>query len=450
MSFSSHFAQSGEVRSSSLSTVFKISVAALATAASAVFIYKQRSFMRSLFEKTAIQQSPRLSKETLCKVTEELLLEFHSVMVEMSQMSVRVRQVLSLKGMSDQVSEEQLVEILMQQGLQEKMEEAQREVLLRHNLSEEEVAQAQIAYSGEPSVSLFASGIEDMFSAASQGELPILPGVNIPQELSPDLVISIFEEILLKKSDGYRRVLSESPIHPSMGSVPPPELAEKLQKESDKAEEEILKKFHVIIPHKAVFHSAAAIYEKDQGFANERKRQDRIHQAEIMKIMSRKETTNPQPLHKIASFSIKLQPSNEEVLPVLMMEAAEGSLSLVVAMVKPEASENMENVLYDFNEFVIDYTKDIETPGTERSTSSHTPTIAAVVPPTLIESGPKQVRSLPIFTYMIASKDSPLVLNERCKDCDVVYVVFARPEIQRKPVACLSLQELADVLLQAL
>ncbi|EER04622.1 hypothetical protein Pmar_PMAR019656 [Perkinsus marinus ATCC 50983] len=50
------------------------------------------------------------------------------------------------------------------------------------------------------------------------------------------------------------------------------------------------------------------------------------------------------------------------------------------------------------------------------------------------------------FVYMAAAADSPLIQSERCKKCDIVYVLFPRPDLQQRPVACLSLEELLDAI----
>jgi hypothetical protein len=135
-----------------------------------------------------------------------------------------------------------------------------------------------------------------------------------------------------------------------------------------------------------------------------------------MKIMTQKEKPEPtayvnvQPLN-VDGVSGKLQGVTEDGLPVILMEAADSALSVVVAMVRPGTVDVGETL------------KPISD---------------------LLESD--ALPQGPVFTWMLASEDSPLTQNEKCKDCPVVYVVFARPDVQRRPVACLSIDELKSAL----
>ena len=359
-----------------------------------------------------------IPRETLRQVITELLCEFHGVMVEMSQMAVRVRQVLALKGMSDQLSDEQLIEVLMTQGVQEKMEMAQQRVLIARGLSEEEVEEAQQRYQDDDCVKLFSKGIDEMFQVAATGEIPILPGVEIPKGLTPDLVLEIFSEILELKASKFRAVISEfyatNPPESLKSNMPPQELADSLQVANDTAEAEILGKYAAEVRHKSVFNSAVAIYSKDEAFAKERKRQDRCHQAEIMKIMTQKnETTSfvKAEAPAVEGLHARLQAVSEDTLPVVLMEAAETSVPVVVAMVKPEVT--------DISSTLLSLSEAIE--GNQFPESS-------------------------VFTWMVATEESPITQNERCKKCPVVYVVFARPDVQKRPIACLTLEELRSAL----
>ena len=407
--FSANFSPEDNSR---LPAFLKYSAVAAATAGALYLAYSMTP------STTPVPTKGGMSRETLRQVITELLCEFHGVMVEMSQMAVRVRQVLALKGMSDQLTDEQLVEVLMTQGVQEKMEMAQKRVLNAKGLTEEEVEEAQQAYEDEDFVKLFAQGIDDMFKIAATGEMPILPGVEIPDALTPDLVLEIFNGILELKSSKFRSVITEfyatNPPESLKSSLPPQELADALQAANDTAEAEVLCMHAAQVRHKSVFNSAAAIYAKDEAFAKERKRQDRCHQAEIMKIMTQKNETTAfvkaeAPIAE--GLHAKLQPVSEDTLPVVLMEAAETSVPVVVAMVKPEVTD-ISNTLQPLSE--------------------------------AIEAN--QFPESSVFTWMVATEESPITQNERCKQCPVVYVVFARPDVQRRPVACLSLEELRSAL----
>ena len=114
----------------------------------------------------------------------------------------------------------------------------------------------------------------------------------------------------------------------------------------------------------------------------------------------------------VEGLSTRLVAVNEDTLPVVLMEAAERNAPVVVGMVKPN---------------VVDITATL-------APFSNT-----------LDEGDK-LPSSPSYTWMVATEDSPITQNERCKDLPIVYVVFARPDVQKRPVACLSLEELRNAL----
>ena len=439
MSFSSVFAATGDKQTSSLGTYIKIGTAIAATASAAYLFYFNTSRITSYLN---LRSSPRLSREEMRSLIRELLQEFHVVLVEMSQMATRFRHVLALKGMSDQVSDEQVVEVLMQQGVQEKMEAAQARVLASHALSESDVEEAQTAYADEPAVAAFESAIEQMFQSASKGSTPILPGAVIPSNLTPEVVLAVFDKLHAVKVELFTPVISKFyATNPLTNGPPAQALAEALQSASDEAEEIAMGSFD--FPHRSVFHSAVSEFSNDPGFAAERKRQDRCHQTEIMRLVSNKRGP-AQPVPALG-ISEKLAPVSEEELPLTLMDAAEKKVTVVVAMVRPgndmrEALKDLTDWLHGTGEIQDAVCEEVTESGNQEENqmdSKHQPIHTPPAP---------QISENSIFVYMFASEDSPLVQNEKCAGSDVIYVVFARPEIHKKPIACLSVAELEDVL----
>ena len=389
------FSASFQEEKKSVAPLILTATAVVATGVAVYWFYSSRGEVRV---------EGGLSKEKVTQVTNDLLMDFHSVFVEMSQMAVRVRQVLSMKAMS--LSEEELVGLLMDQGIQAKLEQAQDAVLSRHGTSEEEVEAAQKKFCDDPVIGKLESGIDKMFVAAAKGDIPILPNFQPPEDLTIDLAIEIHQQLLDEKAAIFRRILGAHYLsNPSTG-IPPPEISEALQLETEEVERRVIQERG--IAHKALFDSASALFAVgDAQFAKERKRQERIHQAEVMKIMTGAPSAAAAPPLTVPGLHERLAPICEDTLPVLLMEATEEKAYLILALLKPTVKNHFQ-ALKPLSDFA--------------------------------ESNAQKA----FYAYMTATENSLLEQNEKCKDAEAVFLIFASPE--RRPLACLNIEEVKDAL----
>mmetsp|Transcript_8629 Transcript_8629/g.7330 ORF Transcript_8629/g.7330 Transcript_8629/m.7330 type:complete len:111 (+) Transcript_8629:101-433(+) len=99
----------------------------------------------------------------------------HGVLMEMAQMTQRVRTALAQKGLSNQMTDEQLTEMILQQGIQQKLEDTQKQVLKKYDVTAEEVEAAQKRYENDEHIQQFEKGMDSMFASATKGKMPIIP-----------------------------------------------------------------------------------------------------------------------------------------------------------------------------------------------------------------------------------------------------------------------------------
>jgi phosphopantetheine adenylyltransferase len=355
----------------------------------------------------ATRRSPNFRQISEERVLEELTEALQEVLTEMAQMATRVRQVLAMKGMAGQISEQEISDIILSQGISEKLDEAQTRVLARHGISEDEIVNFR-------QISDFNAGFQEMFECASRGDIPVLPNFQLPEELnSPDKMIDYLLAMGERKIALFREI-----INPRKHLQKTPEeffadpvIGELLQKANERAEQDVIARLGPNIG-RAKFYSAMGVFSRDRYFSDERKKIDRSHQVEIMKLVSQEGETNFQ-VHPGVHPLIR-PAGTAETLPVLLMEATDVGVCVVVALVKPEiANEKVSEILRPLSETVEGIMEEFA-------------------------ANNKQ----PLFAYMKAEKDSPLVQHEKCADKEVVYVVFARPDVAKRPIACLSLEEL--------
>ena len=405
----------------SSSAITKAAIAAIALGGSAAAIYYfTRSKPTSRPAATVVEEA--LTKEKLVEILQALLREFHGVFVEMGNMVQRLKQLGALRGPDGPMSTEQIAEFLMVQGIQAKLDAAQSRVLISHGVSQDQVEISQDKYEDDPDVQIFISGFNTMFEEASAGLAPVLPGLEVPEDLTEDMALEILNKIHQERVKGFRAALEQfwaSPeaekmagMDPSQG--PPPALAQALQAVHDEAEKFVLEVHAEVIGDKAIFDSAVALFSRntESGFLKEKLRMERSHQVEIVNLMRNRNAPEAPKLEPIEGLSERLICSNEADMAHQILEAAEKRRPVVSALVR-----NLED-----------------------------PKAALTPLSDAIESGKLSalVDRDCTFLYMPAHDDIPLASRPEYKNVDVCYIFFPRPDKQQRPVACFSLTELAE------
>ena len=339
-------------------------------------------------------------KATLSELTEQL----HGVLVEMAQMATRVRQVLAMKGMTKEISDEEIAEIILNQGIAAKLDEVQQRVLSKHGLSEQDIL-------GFAEIASFNADFQEMFAAAAGGFIPVLPNFEIPAALgNVDKMVEMMLRMGRRKLELFRTVLKEFPIRAAEPTAvfSDPTVSAALQKANDQAEAECLALVGV---ERSAFFSSLGIFSRDKLFEEERRKIDRGHQVDVMKLVSA--SAEVEAVEAVTGMDERMKKVTQDTLPLVLMDGADRNLCVVVALLKPEIAgeEQKRAVLKAINDKIPEIADQLK-------------------------------EKTPLFAYMSATQDSPLVQHEKCADKDVVYVVFAGTDVVRRPVACLSNDEL--------
>jgi hypothetical protein len=363
-----------------------------------------------------------IEKQQLICVLKDLLFEFHGVFVEMANMVQRLKQLGALRGPSGPMSTEQIAEFLMHQGIQGKLDSAQNRVLISHGLTQTQVELAQELYESDADVTTFVSGFNQMFEEASSGLAPVLPGIEIPEDLNEDKALEVLNLIHQERLKSFRTALEDfwkSDDSNKMGGMdptqgPPPALAQALQKAHDEAELIVLGRFSDVIQNKVIFDSALAKFSRqtDGAFHKEKLRMERSHQVEIVNLMRNRETNETPKITPIDGLHSSLICSNEGDMAHQILEAAESKRPVVAALVR-----NLQD-----------------------PKAALTPLSDALVNGKLESLSQRNCT----FLYMPAHDDIPLANRPEYKSVDVCYIFFPRPDKQQRPIACFSLEELAE------
>merc|ERR1719159_1952910 len=154
--------------------------------------------------------SSTLSRETLLKVLEQLSEECFHIFSEMAYVVQSTRRKAASKLAPEQD------EILMQRAIQERLDAVQERVVAEHGTSTEALEAAQGEFADDAKVKSYVDGLAQMHDDCSKGLMPLMPGVEIPGELTHAAMLQTLESIAAEK---LRRI--EAAVQSYYGKLEP-------------------------------------------------------------------------------------------------------------------------------------------------------------------------------------------------------------------------------------
>eukprot|EP01067_Filipodium_phascolosomae_P007246 Filipodium_phascolosomae@DN574_c0_g1_i1.p1 len=228
-------------------------------------------------------RSSQLSKSQLIQILRDIAREFHSIFTEIAQIAAAGRVRLA-NEVHDTLTEEQLENILMQQGVQDRLKGVQDEIYRRHKTNAEQTKLAEGQFADDEDVKVLVFGLKKMYEDSLKGFLPILPGCEIPGALTQTKVLEILKTINNLKLEKFQTVLESWKGEEDAWQYPM-----ELTKAADAAEADILKKEGEIFRHDAaIFQSALAKYSTNPSFAKKKKEMDARHQKFVKGLLKKK------------------------------------------------------------------------------------------------------------------------------------------------------------------
>merc|ERR1719326_808826 len=227
-----------------------------------------------------------LTEEELVKVLHALSEEFFGIFSEMAQVVQSMTK--KLEAAQSKLTPEQFAEILMQRGLQEKLEAAQDQVFTKLEVRATDVEAAQEAMADSPAVQVYIDGLAKMHDDCFRGVLPLMPGVEVPASLTPAVLLQHVERICEEK---HRRISAAvkgwyaengTPEAGKAPAIPPPQLTQAIQEAYDASEACVLEGLGVPM---VVFKNALAVSLRNADFAEQKLAVDRAFQERFKAAM---------------------------------------------------------------------------------------------------------------------------------------------------------------------
>jgi hypothetical protein len=214
-----------------------------------------------------------LSRETLLKVLEQLSEECFHIFSEMAYVVQSTRRKAASKLAPEQD------EILAQRSIKERLDEAQERVAAKHGTSAEALEAARSEFADDFKVKLYVDGLAQMHDDCRRGLMPVMPGVEIPGDLTHAAMLQTLEGIAAEKlariEAAVKAYYANTPRREKAPVLPPRELTEAIQKAYDESEAEVLGARGINpLVHKSALH----LYLRDEKFATARANIDKRFQ----------------------------------------------------------------------------------------------------------------------------------------------------------------------------
>lgn len=215
--------------------------------------------------------------EQLAAVLHELTRRFFHVARELAIVARDIRE--RLRKVGQEVQDEQAFrsQLALECGVAQRFEKIRKEVLAERGLTEESIT--RVSEEGADVVRAHRQAVQSMLEDALGGLAPMMPGVQIPTELSEKALLLIHEEMLRLKVDKARHL-----ARATQGKrYSPEDLGRAAAMMSQAAEAEVLEaRSDTLGKDGEVYHTAMARHSRDPSFRQRMSQLDAEHRRALV------------------------------------------------------------------------------------------------------------------------------------------------------------------------
>eukprot|EP00434_Breviolum_minutum_P004106 symbB.v1.2.003617.t1/scaffold203.1/size271217/9 len=217
--------------------------------------------------------------ELLAKVLKELRRRLFHIARDVAVIAKDVRAQLEAQGV--RVNDEQLrQELALECRIAERFKAVQAEVLAAFGCSEDTIA--TITDESAEEVKQHAEDVKKMMREALGGVTPLLPGVDIPPELSEEKALELYGEMQELKIEKAKILATQTRGR----RFAKQELASAVALISQASEQEVLEKHSDLVGEPEVFHCVMALYGQSKDFQEKLTKLDASHRKQMVEALS--------------------------------------------------------------------------------------------------------------------------------------------------------------------
>ncbi|ETW35278.1 hypothetical protein PFTANZ_04021 [Plasmodium falciparum Tanzania (2000708)] len=232
------------------------------------------------------KRKKKIVKENILLILRNLCYEIYTVLCETSKTTKHVYDMLKNES-NTTIELSRLEEVLLNNGYKKKIEDVEKNVLKRFNVSVEDFYEELKNYEKDPDVQKYLNSIKKMYNEALLGLQPKLPSID--EKISEDVIINLTSLIYKEKRKIYKTkidsMLKNNEIIDIQNTLSNAQFFENLHKSTQHVEEQIIKENNNLVPNLFTFKYLVSYYSNDPNFLQKKKYLESKHGEKMIKIL---------------------------------------------------------------------------------------------------------------------------------------------------------------------
>ncbi|KYN98174.1 hypothetical protein PGSY75_1237900, partial [Plasmodium gaboni] len=265
------------------------------------------------------KKKKKIVKENILLILRNLCYEIYTVLCETSKTTKHVYDMLRNES-NTTIELSRLEEVLLNNGYKKKIEDVEKNVLKRFNISVEDFYDELKNYEKDIDVQKYLNSIKKMYNEALLGLQPKLPSID--DNISQDVIINLTSLIYKEKRKIYKTkidsMIKNNEIIDIQNTLSNTQFFENLHKSTQHVEEKIIKENNNLVPNLFTFKYLVSYYSNDPNFLQKKKYLESKHGEKIIKILKiktnkkkKKRTSKEDRQSSHSSVSFKSTPSHD-------------------------------------------------------------------------------------------------------------------------------------------
>ncbi|CRH02806.1 conserved Plasmodium protein, unknown function [Plasmodium relictum] len=267
-------------------------------------------FIWYLTSEKRLKRKKKIIKENILLILRHLCLEIYKILNETSKTSKNVYDMLKDQPNAS-IELSKLEEVLLNNGCKKKIEDTEKEVLNKFNLSVEDFYDELKNYEKDADIQKSLKSIKKMYNESLLGLQPKLPSID--ENISEDIIINLTSMIYKEKRKVYKSEINsmiKKNENLNVDTFSNAEFFEKLQKSTEHVEEKVIKENINLIPNLFTFKYLVNYYSNNESFLQKKKYLESKHGEKMIKILKIKKNKKKKKVTKDSSNnSLRSTPS---------------------------------------------------------------------------------------------------------------------------------------------
>ncbi|OTN63938.1 Uncharacterized protein PKNOH_S140276200 [Plasmodium knowlesi] len=257
---------------------------------------------------TIFRRKKKIVKENILLILRHLCLEIYKVLNETSKTTKSVYDMIKNEP-NTSIELNKLEEVLLNNGYKQRIEDVEKEVLKKFDVTVDDFYQELKNYEKDEDVQKVLNSIKKMYHESLLGIQPKLPSID--ENISQDVILNLTSLIYKKKRKIYKEkidsMIKKNEDFNLNTTFSNSEFFNKLQKSTEHVEEQVIKENQDLVPNLFTFKYLVNYYSNDINFMQRKKYLESKHGEKMIKILKVKKIKKKKKITKdnLSNNSVK-------------------------------------------------------------------------------------------------------------------------------------------------